>query len=256
VENRGLRAATDHAKLMSKLSSERYYFSFFCERRECLTTKMEMARQLFEPASKSFKVMNQLQTFKVVFLGDCGVGKTTILRRFMTDTFTDHLSQTVREVSYQKDIQVGREIVKLDLWDTAGQDKYAAESTFIIRNAACCVVCYSVDGTQDAKNSFGLVETFIKRYQDLNQSGFVVIAANKSDTLQSDEEELAQLEELKSKHEKFVRQTFLTSAKFGQNIKELFNCVAQELLLSSQATFTTSAPLQIARTTKEESSCC
>jgi hypothetical protein len=153
-------------------------------------------------------------------------------------------------------IHVVGETIRLTLSDTVRQDKFAAKSTFIFGDATWCIIRYSVAETPDAKSSFAPVDTFIKRYHDLNQSGFVVIAANISDTLLCDEEELPKLAELTSKHKELVRKTFLMSAKFVRNIKEMFNVFANELLLSSQATFTMSARLQISHATKEESGCC
>ena len=62
--------------------------------------------------------------FKIIIIGDTGVGKTNILHRYLTDTFKEDSKSTVGVEFFTKSFKVNQEDIKLEIWDTAGQERY------------------------------------------------------------------------------------------------------------------------------------
>jgi GTPase SAR1 family protein len=171
--------------------------------------------------------MNCPRSFKIVLLGDTNVGKTSLLRRFNSDTFeVDHFT-TFGETFIEKEVEVGTASIAMHLWDTPDYRGSAADSGYLLRDADCCVVCYS----PGSPASYGLVDAFVERYQGacLRPQPFVVVVATKSDTLEAGARQ-GEAEKLEAAHTDFRVKSFLASAKTGECITELFMHCAQELV--------------------------
>jgi small GTP-binding protein len=166
--------------------------------------------------------------FKVVLLGTVGVGKTSLLHRFNTDSFDPDLYHTIGETFLKKVVKVGFDEVVMHLWDTAGQERFASETTLAARDAHCCIVCYDVHDP----STYQFIAPLIHRYCStcVIHEHFVVVVGNKSDLATSDEQalELERLAKAQQTDERWV-QSFLTSARNGDSVKELFQFVAQQL---------------------------
>jgi small GTP-binding protein len=167
--------------------------------------------------------------FKVVLLGTINVGKTSLLHRFNTDQFAGDLYHTIGQTFIRKVVQVGVEQVLLHLWDTPGQEQFASESSLILRDAQCCIVCYDLHDL----STYDYVDKIIGRYDSMcvMDQRFVVVAGNKCDLISPDQAaiELERLADRQKAHPRWL-QSFLTSARMGESVKELFNCVAGKLL--------------------------
>ena len=83
---------------------------------------------------------------KIVLLGDSGVGKTCIISRYISGNF-DESSATTNGASYcSKNVnfdKLGKNLL-LDIWDTAGQEKYRALTKFFYKDAAVCILVYDI----------------------------------------------------------------------------------------------------------------
>jgi Ras-related protein Rab-5C len=167
--------------------------------------------------------------FKVVFLGTVAVGKTSLLHRFNTDQFATDLYATSGQTYVKKAVQVGITEAVLQLWDTPGQEQFAAESTLLLRNAHCCVVCYDLHNPA----TYECVATMIRRFDSacMVDGRFVVVVGNKSDLIPPDQQdaELERLAEAQKAHALWA-QSFLTSARLGESVKELFGFIAARLI--------------------------
>ncbi|CAF4406830.1 unnamed protein product, partial [Adineta steineri] len=62
--------------------------------------------------------------FKVAFIGDSGVGKTSFIQRFCTDSFKDSFAATIGVDLQVKMLNIDNRIIALQLWDTAGQERF------------------------------------------------------------------------------------------------------------------------------------
>ena len=83
---------------------------------------------------------------KVVLIGESGVGKTSIINRYMSDTFSTVLTATpgasfTTKTVFLKDFN---QSIKFEIWDTAGQEKYRALAKVFYKNAAVCILVYDI----------------------------------------------------------------------------------------------------------------
>ena len=96
---------------------------------------------------------NEEITFKIITIGNSGVGKTSILNRYISNTFRGELIPTVGlDFSYKVVTLENGKKVKLKLFDTAGQEKFRTFSKAYFRNTDCILFVYSVDNYQSFEN--------------------------------------------------------------------------------------------------------
>ena len=83
---------------------------------------------------------------KVVLIGESGVGKTSIIARYTTNTFKSQLAITSGANFVTKNIIMEDEnkSIKYDIWDTAGQERYRALAKVFYKNAAICILVYDI----------------------------------------------------------------------------------------------------------------
>ena len=83
---------------------------------------------------------------KVVLIGESGVGKTSIISRYITNTFNSQQLPTTGATFISKTIILEDEnsSIKFELWDTAGQERYRALAKVFYKNAAVCVLVYDI----------------------------------------------------------------------------------------------------------------
>ena len=85
-------------------------------------------------------------TCKVVLIGESGVGKTSIISRYITNTFKSQLMSTPGANFVTKTVIMEDEnqSIKFEIWDTAGQERYRALAKVFYKNAAVCVLVYDI----------------------------------------------------------------------------------------------------------------
>ena len=89
--------------------------------------------------------------YKLVFLGDESVGKTSIIARFMNDTFESSYSATVGIDFLSKTMYLEDRIVRLQLWDTAGQERFRSLIPSYIRDCAVAIIAYDISSCVPAR---------------------------------------------------------------------------------------------------------
>ena len=109
----------------------------------------------------------EMKTFKIITLGDSGVGKTSILKRFVSNTFELSIISTIGfETSTKEIILKNGNIIRLQLIDTAGQENYQALTNTYIRNADGALFIFS----HDSKQSFNNIKRWLNSFKDNNQN--------------------------------------------------------------------------------------
>ncbi len=117
-----------------------------------------------------------------MILGDSGVGKTSILEQYVNQVFTGHYKVTIGSDFLTKDLQVDGEKIKLQIWDTAGQEKYRSLSLAYYRGADACMFVYDVTDKHSFTNLGSWMETFFTQVPDKQAGNFpVVVVGNKID---------------------------------------------------------------------------
>lgn len=164
-----------------------------------------------------------LTKHKIVFLGDQGVGKTSLITRFMYNTFDTHYAATIGIDFLSKTMYLDDQTIRLQLWDTAGQERFRSLIPSYIRDSKVAMIVYDVsnkDSFEDIPRWCDYVRT--ERGDDV----IMVLVGNKSDLparVVSTEEgdKLA-----KDLHFNLFMET---SSKNGYGVKNLFKKVAKLL---------------------------
>ena len=86
---------------------------------------------------------NQLHA-KVVLLGDSGVGKSSIVLRFVADNFKADADATIGASFMGKMMQFNDQSIKFNIWDTAGQERFRTVTTSYYRGAHCCILMFDI----------------------------------------------------------------------------------------------------------------
>ena len=81
---------------------------------------------------------------KVVLLGDTGVGKSSLVLRFLSDTFKPFSASTIGASYMSKIIEVQDRTIKFQIWDTAGQEKYKSLAPMYYRGSAAAILVYDI----------------------------------------------------------------------------------------------------------------
>jgi Ras-related protein Rab-6A len=117
--------------------------------------------------------------YKIVFLGDTAVGKTTLISKYVFSTVTKDLQPTIGIDFFAQNIVIGKKKVNLQLWDTAGQERFRSLIPNYTRDSFMAVVLF--DHTQ--KETFENVDSWIEDFvlKNNTKSVRVVIVGNKSD---------------------------------------------------------------------------
>ena len=88
--------------------------------------------------------VNPLTKYKLVFLGNQSVGKTSIITRFMYDTFDSTYQATIGIDFITKTMYLEDRTIRLQLWDTAGQERFRSLLPSYIRDSTVAVVVYDI----------------------------------------------------------------------------------------------------------------
>ena len=162
--------------------------------------------------------------FKLIIIGDSGVGKSCLALKAIKDFFDDYYSPTVGFEFMTYISKVEEVNVKLQIWDTCGQEAYRSLITSYYRNSSLAIIVYSID----SEESFQNIETWINDVKTQSNPDIkMVLIGNKNDL--EGERKVS-----KEEGERFCTDHNLslfmeTSAKTGFNSKKLFDEVAKIL---------------------------
>ncbi|KAG9289042.1 hypothetical protein G9A89_015591 [Geosiphon pyriformis] len=166
---------------------------------------------------------NPLRKFKLVFLGEQSVGKTSLITRFMYDTFDNTYQATIGIDFLSKTMYLEDRTVRLQLWDTAGQERFRSLIPSYIRDSSVAVVVYDITNRNSFMNTAKWIDDVrAERGNDV----IIVLVGNKTDL--NDKRQVT-TEEGEKKAKEYNVMFIETSAKAGHNVKNLFRKIAQAL---------------------------
>ncbi|CAO3626697.1 unnamed protein product [Cunninghamella blakesleeana] len=164
-----------------------------------------------------------LRKYKLVFLGEQSVGKTSLITRFMYDTFDNTYQATIGIDFLSKTMYLSDKTVRLQLWDTAGQERFRSLIPSYIRDSSVAVIVYDISSRESFVNTTKWIDDV--RAERGNEA-IVVLVGNKTDLNEKREVTTEEGE----KRAKELNVMFIeTSAKAGQNVKNLFRNIAKNL---------------------------
>jgi len=116
--------------------------------------------------------------FKVVLIGDSGVGKSNLLSRFTRNEFNLESKSTIGVEFATRSIQCDNKTIKAQIWDTAGQERYRAITSAYYRGAVGALLVYDISKAVSYEN----VERWLNELRDHADSNIVImLVGNKSD---------------------------------------------------------------------------
>ena len=164
----------------------------------------------------------QQYPIKIAMIGESGVGKTSIISRYVSNSFVVEAAPTKGASFKTKILKTPDEgsAIKLMIWDTAGQEVYRSLAAYYYRNADVVVIVYDITNV----NSFEAIDYWIKEVRDKGLSEcLVAIVGNKCDSVA---EEKVTLEEAKAKATANDATFHIVSAKENINVSEAFLDIA------------------------------
>ena len=200
-------------------------------------------------------------SFKMIVIGDAGVGKSCLTSKAAKGIFDDSYSATVGFEFLTFSVKIEGKVIKLQIWDTCGQEIYRSLISSFYRNASLAMMVYAID----SKESFIHIETWLKEVKlQSNPDIKIFLIGNKADL---DQEREVQLNVAKQfKDENGIHYFNEASAKSGLNAQQVF-IEAAKLLYSEHLKYKSRAnktdeekvqvPIKISKNkTERKQGCC
>ncbi|XP_066998863.1 ras-related protein Rab-30 isoform X2 [Anabrus simplex] len=192
--------------------------------------------------------------FKVVLVGNAGVGKTCLVRRFTQGLFPPGQGATIGVDFMIKTVEIDNEKVKLQIWDTAGQERFRSITQSYYRSAHALILVYDIS----CQPTFDCLPDWLREIEEYASSKVLrVLVGNKID--REDREIPTHVgEEFAQRHSMYYLET---SAKEAENVEKLFMEIAVELMEQARCKelprYDTSSPTINGRTTViGDGNCC
>merc|ERR1711998_35795 len=155
--------------------------------------------------------------FKLLLIGDSGVGKSCLLLRYADNRYTESYISTLGVDFRMVTLELGGESIKLQIWDTAGQERFRTITSNYYRGANGIVIVFSVT----EEESFISVERWLNEIdRNVGNKVHKILVGNKCDMVSKRKVQREKAEEFAHK---FGIPYVETSAKEGHNVQQVFN---------------------------------
>eukprot|EP00027_Filamoeba_sp_ATCC50430_P001162 CAMPEP_0168561736 /NCGR_PEP_ID=MMETSP0413-20121227/11753_1 /TAXON_ID=136452 /ORGANISM="Filamoeba nolandi, Strain NC-AS-23-1" /LENGTH=201 /DNA_ID=CAMNT_0008593125 /DNA_START=89 /DNA_END=694 /DNA_ORIENTATION=+ len=168
--------------------------------------------------------MRKALTYKLVLLGDAGVGKTAIAVQFVKGQFNEFTESTIGASFMNQTVTLPDEtIIKFQIWDTAGQERFHSLAPMYYRGAQAAIIVYDITN----KASFEKAKDWVKELQQQGDPNVVVaFVGNKLDMPQARKVPADEAQKYAEENSLFFIET---SAKHATNVADLFMTIAKQL---------------------------
>ena len=168
---------------------------------------------------------------KIILLGNSSVGKTSIINRYIKNTFNMNITSSLGSQNFEKVIQKGKETYKLIIWDTTGQEKYHSLTNLFINKSNIVILTYSID---NIKSFIGLDYWYNCVEEKLEKNKYILaVVGNKSDLINDKEEEVNEEEGKEYAKEKNAFFKLISAKEDPNGINDLFETLLDELINSN-----------------------
>jgi small GTP-binding protein len=161
---------------------------------------------------------------KITLIGDFSAGKTSLIRRFVDNQFSDKYLSTIGVKISKKEIPTNTNIIQGLIWDIEGGTPTKPINKTYLRGMHGCIIVADIT-REETINS---IESYIQIANEIVPNVPLVVALNKSDKIDEAQVKIS-LDNLQSKYENRYN-IFDTSAKTGLNVENLFSALANNIL--------------------------
>ena len=155
-------------------------------------------------------------SFKIIVIGDSGVGKSCLTTKAVKNNFEDYYQATVGFEFLTFNMKINEFVIKMQIWDTCGQEIYKSLISNFYRNSSLAVILYSIDN----KESFEHAENWLNDLKSqANPDVRVFLVGNKADL--EEQGQVTKEEGLKFKNDQGLDMFMETSAKTGYNARNV-----------------------------------
>ncbi|CAD8045242.1 unnamed protein product [Paramecium primaurelia] len=166
------------------------------------------------------------QLFKIIILGDSGVGKTSLMNQYVNARFTQQYRATVGADFMAKEVMIDDRMVTLQIWDTAGQERFQSLGGAFYRGADCCVLVYDITNPKSFDSLDSWRDEFLMQGQPKDPEHFpFVVLGNKLDKATERKVQESKAQQWCKSHGNI--QFFEVSAKDATNIEQAFQDIAK-----------------------------
>ena len=192
-------------------------------------------------------------SFKLIFIGDSGVGKSCLTTKAVKNNFEEYYQATVGFEFLTFNMKVNDKIIKLQIWDTCGQEIYRSLISNFYRNSSLAVLIYAIDN----KESFNHAENWLNDLKSqANPDIRIFLVGNKADL--EEDRKISKEEGEKYKEDQHLDLFMETSAKTGHNARNVL-VEAAKILYKDYLKFDESNnndTMKIKKGKKETKKCC
>ncbi|CAB3402191.1 unnamed protein product [Caenorhabditis bovis] len=175
--------------------------------------------------------------FKLLIIGDSGVGKSSLLLRFADNTFSENYITTIGVDFKIRTMDIDGQKIKLQIWDTAGQERFRTITSTYYRGTHGVVVVYDVTNGE----SFGNVKRWLLEIENNCDTVQKVLVGNKCE---AESQRVVLESDARSYADSMNIKFFETSAKEDRNVEPMFQCITRLVLNAKLANPDTSSPRQ------------
>ena len=165
---------------------------------------------------------------KVILLGNSGVGKTSIINRYVNNVYNSNCETTLGSTYSTREVIKDNVVYKLNLWDTTGQEKYHSITNLFIKGSSIVILVYSID----LLSSFeGLNYWYNSIKENLEGNNYVLaVVGSKSDLIDEEEEVVSEDEAKNFAKERNALFKLVSSKEDPVGINNLFDMLLDELI--------------------------
>ena len=168
-------------------------------------------------------------SFKLIVIGDSGVGKSCLTMKATKNIFENYYSPTIGFEFYTFNVRIKEKDIRLQIWDTCGQEVYRSLISGFYRNSSLAILVYSIDSMKSFKN----LEIWVNEIKvNSNPNVKVFLIGNKKDLEDKREVSNSKAKQFYKEHK--LNMFFETSAKTGFNSQKIFVEAANILLEESK----------------------
>ncbi len=165
--------------------------------------------------------------FKISIIGDGGVGKTSLIKKFTKGTFEKDYVKTIGAQFSRYDKEINEDVINLIFWDIAGQDDFNFLHPLFYKDSRACIIVCSLEENELGRDSFIHITEWHNELKKYCGNIPVVLFANKVDLIEENDLDINKIQSIVK--EKNFLSFFITSAKTGQGVIEAFNALINEL---------------------------